>query len=872
MTKKPLLIFPKPSNASKTNKNGGPGNLKFPTTDEQITRLESSITNLQRVLENQTAYLGSTPAGFISEMILVLEIAGTIEDFYRAIKRTPGMEFLAEHQTEILPDQNFYLFNDKGEFIEKPVPARLFLTMTNYHALNELLKYWKEFKKPVSMQKFPHGTKRFRKLFEQLNEIRPYSIEDRLRDTGFGGYVELMKEYGFQDVYFEIELVYKNSEQRRQSAFTEVVKLISEAGGNLISNSVTLIPEINYHAFIAKAPIKCFEILNENTNVKFLKSQQILYFRPVGQSISLVRNKEVTEVDSSSMDIEFKEAVGEPIVALLDGLPLENHSVLENRLIVDDPDGYSNNYIAESRNHGTAMASLILNGDLENPQQKFLTRPLYVRPIMKADTFSREYLPEDKLPVDLIHRAVRRMFEGENGIPPVAPHVRIINFSIGDSYRPFHYQLSTWAKLIDWLSYKYNVLFLISAGNKNDDIILDVSEEHFNTLSLEEKEKLTIKAIVSENYDRKILTPGESINSITVGACHSDFSKVENYYQRINLISNSHLLSPISRIGFGYNGSVKPEILMPGGVQLYRKLYKQSDSKKLYLKCEDPHLSYPPGNKVAIPGKKGENNNFGYTCGTSNATALTANLAGQLYEMLLELNDQLLDENKIDSKYLTVILKSLLVHGASWGDATTLLEETIKNLSGVATNYSRKHLFPYLGYGVINTDRILYCTNQRVTLIGYGELSKDNGQNAHLFSFPLPPSVGQKKIKKRLIVTLSWLTPLNYNSAKYRKAHLFFDNLNSNGHLTLERNSYDFRVSQKGTVQHDILIGDKADAFIDGDKLNIKVNCREYASELNRKEKIRYALCVTFEVMDSIETEIYEEVQLRLRQQIRPRV
>ena len=39
------------------------------------------------------------------------------------------------------------------------------------------------------------------------------------------------------------------------------------------------------------------------------------------------------------------QPVGLPVVALLDGLPLQAHRRLQGRLIVDDPDGFELDYI-----------------------------------------------------------------------------------------------------------------------------------------------------------------------------------------------------------------------------------------------------------------------------------------------------------------------------------------------------------------------------------------------------------------------------------------------------------------------------------------------------------------------------------------------
>ncbi len=51
-------------------------------------------------------------------------------------------------------------------------------------------------------------------------------------------------------------------------------------------------------------------------------------------------------------------------IALLDGLPCSNHDALAGRLVVEDPDGLGDEYPLSSRNHGTAIASLIIHGDL----------------------------------------------------------------------------------------------------------------------------------------------------------------------------------------------------------------------------------------------------------------------------------------------------------------------------------------------------------------------------------------------------------------------------------------------------------------------------------------------------------------------------
>src|SRR5690606_1944712 len=115
---------------------------------------------------------------------------------------------------------------------------------------------------------------------------------------------------------------------------------------------------------------------------------------------------------------------------------------------------------------------------------------------------------------------------------------------------------------------------------------LDIPEADFDHTSAQDVQVATLKKIIESNFDRKILTPAESINSITVGSAHHDSHGLFNFPQRKNLITSQFLLSPISRIGFGYNNSIKPEILMAGGRHLFRKHIRQADPEKTHLRIE----------------------------------------------------------------------------------------------------------------------------------------------------------------------------------------------------------------------------------------------------------------------------------------------
>jgi len=134
-----------------------------------------------------------------------------------------------------------------------------------------------------------------------------------------------------------------------------------------------------------------------------------------------------------------------------------------------------------------------------------------------------------------------------------------------------------------------------------------------------------------------------------------------------------------------------------------------------------------------------------------------------------------------------------------------------------------------------------------------------NGE-ADEFLLPLPPSLSATTHRRRLTITLGWLTPIDCIRQGYRVAQLWFDPKNI---LAPDRLGADHRAVQRGTIQHEVLEGHQAAAFQDGETIHIKVNCRTDTGEI--RQPVRYGLAVTLEVAESDELPIYEEVWERLR-------
>ena len=575
-----------------------------------------------------------------------------------------------------------------------------------------------------------------------------------------------------------------------------------------------------------------------------------MHIHPVGQCDARMP---LNILDTEPLKTQPRQAVptGDPLVALFDGLPLTGHQRLRGRLIIDDPDSFESAYQAQDRFHGTTMASLICHGEL-NQGSTPIQRPIYSRPIMKPKRdFTgqlTEAIPDDVLAVDLIHRATRRLYESENGDPPAAPSVLVINLSVCNRYLPFSRGVTSLARLVDWLAWKYQVLFIVSAGNHLHDLALDIPRSRLRQLTADERELAVVKALAADTRNRRLLSPAETLNGLTVAATPEDASS-PSQSQLLNPFVRTAFTSVYSAHGPGYRRAVKPDVLLPGGRQFLTEKIGTSHSNAILQ--TNPTFG-PPGQLVAAPGMAGQLDQTVHTRGTSNAAALSSRWAHLLHDLIEQLRDE--PDTYLPEKFDAVLLKALLVHGADWSDAKTLYAPALK--SGQTIRSVPEHLGKFLGYGTADPAKVMTCAAHRVTVLGFGEL--DDGHGAE-FMLPMPPSLSAVHERRRLTITLAWFSPINSARQNYRIAQLWFNPKND---LAPDRVCADHHAVQRGTVQHEVLEGDGATAFQDGDSLAIKINCRADAGDI--PESIRYGLAVTLEVAEGTGISIYQEVRDRL--------
>ena len=855
MTDFPLLPMPTPERDNRRAGPRGGGKPIVPTRRRQGERLQPTFQRVQSVFDrgDDPLTLLADPSAIAPERALVFEVAGTVDALGRAVSKLPGLEYLGDEALEFEPDEDFAEKDTrKGQEgqprRDRPVRGRLYLAMPDISALRELLGMWNRYQRG---QAPGLGNRPWFDLFEQLRHLRAWGPADRLPEDTVA-YLNERIEEGSSDVRLEVELWWRDDLQQATSRFVEAVRA---ADGQVVHQAS--IPEIRYQAALVEVPVTEAQRLAVREEVALAICDDIMLIRP--QSTAAIPAGP-EEADAGSATEPLGLPAGPPIAAVFDGVPVLAHQLLADRIEFDDPDDLDDQSVVSERFHGTEMASLVIHGD-RNLRETPLTRPIYLRPVLYAPGGGRrEAAQPDRLLVDTIYRAVLRMREGEGDLPPQAPGVFIVNLSLGDEYRPFTGPMSPWGRLLDHLAARFDLLFVVSAGNIKSNLPVPAFQgiTDFEAANPLEQQQALLEALGSQRSLRTLLSPAEALNPITVGAWHEDAvqARPSSSSYRPYVDDGPNITSAM---GLGHNRVVKPDISMPGGKE---HLLPVSVGSGLVVNAARPGRLY--GLKAAVPDSGGLLDQEGLTDGTSAATALATRSAHRLFDALMdEDNGGVLRD--VDPLYYGVVIKALLVHRARWGKVGTQLESTY-GPTGPGTHIARRdNISRVLGYGRPDIENALTCAANRATLVGHGKASA--GRTAALFRVPLPRSLERVTEPRTITLTLAWFSPVNVRHRGYRRAKLEVapNDFKTSAGVTRSPAQPSDKSVPRGSLFHVRYEGDLAVPFVDNGHLSFRVFCREQGGPLD--QHIRYGLAVTIESGEHVP--VYQDVRQRLGVQAR---
>jgi Subtilase family len=396
-----------------------------------------------------------------------------------------------------------------------------------------------------------------------------------------------------------------------------------------------------------------------------------------------------------------------PKVCVIDSGIQEKHPLLASAIVENDSRSWVPNEtdltadFVKNGGHGTRVAGAVLYPNLV-PTSGEKQAVCWLQNARVLDRDCR--LSKSLFPPALISNIVK-FYQGERG-------TRIFNHSIAGSTPCRTQYMSAWAAEIDNLSWEYDILFIVAAGNLPIDGSLGNSR-----LSIRDRlqqGKLHPDYLLSDSC--RVPNPAQSFQALTVGSVSlqtfRDLSRKS--------IAQQDYPSSFSCTGLGLWDSIKPEVVEYGGDLV-------SDGGT------PPSLTYPP---EVCPDLVRSTLNGGpmsaRDCiGTSYAAPKVAHIAACLAAEL---------PNESCLLYRALIVQS--ARFPSWVETTSFdLDNAIR----------------LLGYGIPNLDRALGGSNNRITLIARGE-RRIGARQAHIYEVSLPNELRSPGDDRdiRIEITLSY--------------------------------------------------------------------------------------------------------------------
>ena len=292
----PPLPFPPPEPGQRATRPYPRDRPQGPGPERQAARLGPVFQRLQDQLAAERLRITHAPDAALPELILVMEIAGELDEFVSVVSRIPGLEYLAEELGDYVESTDEFASVGTDD-TRRRLRRELFVVATDERAAGELQRLWDLWQ---NRQELPRPWGRWRAVFERLISIRPWNDEDRLTRTGaVDAWTAELAGLDTQLIPFEAELWYRNDAIRRRQELHDFRADVERAGGQFLAQAV--FDDIAYHGVLARMPAAALLDSARSLSVPWLSGRGVRFLRPVGQaSFPVIEGLEVEEEPDDS--------------------------------------------------------------------------------------------------------------------------------------------------------------------------------------------------------------------------------------------------------------------------------------------------------------------------------------------------------------------------------------------------------------------------------------------------------------------------------------------------------------------------------------------------------------------------------------------
>lgn len=422
-------------------------------------------------------------------------------------------------------------------------------------------------------------------------------------------------------------------------------------------------------------------------------------------------------------------APGASRICILDSGINTNHPLL--RSAVAESESFVDEEEADLAGHGTAVAGVALYGDVEACNASDFWQPqlwIYNGKVMKKCPHTGDAVYNEHTLDASLTQAVEHF---------VDLGCRIFNLSLGNSNAPYDgMHVRGLAYILDVLSRRHNILFVVSTGNfcgsENPAVPVNSWRDEYPEYLLAEQSA--------------IIDPAPAMSALTVGSIARHNATIDaQRYPDINQLSpaSENQPSPFTRHGPSVKGAFKPDLVATGG--------------NLACPVNTRGGQWKPVNRglgvLTLNHEFVGNTIFKEVCGTSLAAPYITHLAGRL------LNEY--------PKSSANLIRAMLVNRAELPNevVTTFSKKLRNDYKENKNTYNRDVARDVAGYGVVNEGDLFRSSDHAVVLISEQTIEKDSCQ---FFELPLPADFLRKsKGTRELTVTLAYSPAVRTTRVEY---------------------------------------------------------------------------------------------------------
>ncbi len=393
---------------------------------------------------------------------------------------------------------------------------------------------------------------------------------------------------------------------------------------------------------------------------------------------------------------------------------------------------------ADEAGHGTAVAGVALYGDLEACNNSNYWRPefwIFNGKVMKKCSDTGDAVYDERTIESSLTKAVAYFVERG---------CRIFNLSLGNSNAPYDgAHVRGFAYILDLLSRRHNILFIVSAGNFKGSENPPVPN---NSWRDEYPEYLVAE-------QSAIIDPAPAMTVLTVGSISRHNATYDGQrYPEITQLSpaSENQPSPFTRHGPSVKGALKPELVAAGGnlASPMRQANAQWNKDMRGLGVLTLHHKFIGATL------------FKEVSGSSFAAPYITHLAGRL-----------LNEYPTASANM---LRAMLVNQAYLPDEVTssFSEQFRKGYKEAKATYKRDVARDIAGYGAVSEADLFRSSDNVVVLMAEETIEGDGCQ---FFELPLPDNyLRSARGIRELSITLAYSPEVRTTRIEYLATQINF--------------------------------------------------------------------------------------------------